>query len=204
MNTRNKIITGLAAVAIAAATVVGITGCHKEQHGDKYLSYAETAGKTVAYVINLSDKFTDKEVKAKVQEFLGKALPLIPTELTPGSIKVELYKIRDAVMAEIDIPEAIKPMVNTAVDVLLDFAYVGLEKIAAKYETECANADIYYKIVHTFISTVDATLGRLDGAVVASAAKDAKDPYSYDVASTVIEGLDKTEYEDLVEALLKK
>ena len=202
MKTTSKILT--LALATGIATTAVLTGCHKEQHGDKYLKYAETAGKTVAYVINLSDKFTEKDVKAKVQEFLAKALPLIPQELTPASVKDELVKIKAKVMADLDIPAAIKPMVDSAVDVLLDFAYVGLEKIAAKYETECGNAEVYYKIVYKFVDTVNVTLGRLDGTILANATRDAKDPYSHEVANEALNGIDKEDYEELVEALLKK
>ena len=202
MKTRNKIITGIALAAIAIGTTIGITGCHKETQGDKYLSYAETAGKTVAYVINLSDKFTEKDVKAKVQEFLGKVLPVIPQEITPASVKDELVAIKAKVMAEIEIPESIRPMVDAAVDILIDFAKTGLDKIAEKYPTECENTDTYYKIVYKFVDTVDSTLGRL--AIPADEVRAAENAYAYDVANAQVGGLDKEEYEELVNALLKK
>lgn len=202
MKTKNKIITGLAVVAIAVGTVFGITGCHKEDHGDKYLSYAETAGKTVAYVINLSDKFTEKDVKVKVQEFLGKVLPVIPKEITPTSVKDELITVKTNVMAQIEIPDAIRPMVDAAVDILIDFAKTGLDKIAEKYPTECANTDTYYQIVYKFVDTVDATLGRLE--IPSGEVRAAKDAYAYDTANAQVGGLNKEEYEELVDALLKK
>lgn len=202
MKTRNKIITCLAVAVIAIGTAIGITGCHKEEQGDKYLSYAETAGKTVAYVINLSDKFTEKDVKAKVLEFLGKVLPVIPKEITPASVKDELVAIKVKVMAEIEISETLRPMVDAAVDILIDFAKTGLDKIAEKYPTECENTDTYYKIVYKFVDTVDSTLGRLD--IPTNEVRGAENAYAYDVANAQVGGLKKEEYEELVNALLKK
>ena len=201
MKARKQFITGVALAAVAAGAIA-VAGCHKETHGDKYLAYAETAGKTVAYVVNLSDKFTDVGVKTNVLAVLDLVLPNIPKELTPASVTQELKGLKDLALSKLDIPEGIRPMVETAADVLVDLAGTGLQKIAEKYPTECSNSETYYAIVRKFADTLDDTLSRLSTTMLA--AKDGADPYAYDTATGYIGKVDKAEYEDLVGALTGK